>query len=132
MRHCTNDLDTPAYECPAILTKLWEISDEAIAELGRFYGKAGAFADKRNRSIHDKRLIQWNTKEVVRLEVSAKGTLTFEPIPETIDSLMKFASDIAKLQLWFIQIKESILSELRTGQHKMRAPLAHITQVRAR
>lgn len=114
------------------LARLWEVSEEAIAELGRFYGKAGALADKRNRSIHDKRLIQWNTKEVVRLEVSAKNKLKFEPIPETIESLMKFAADIAELHLWFIRIKESIFAELRAFPDKPRGQLPILTQMKAR
>jgi hypothetical protein len=90
------------------LAKLWEISAAHLDDLGRFYGKIGPLADKRNRLIHDKRFIELTKKQVVRFEVSAKSRLKFEPVPETIGSLTNFAREVTAMQLEFLLIKQSL------------------------
>jgi len=113
------------------LASLWEVSPDLITELKRFYGNLGPLADKRNRLIHDKRMIQWKTKSVVRLEISAKSKLRFEPFPEDIDYLMTFARDVTETHLRFITIRDGILRELDSSRDKLRGPFPHITRTQA-
>jgi hypothetical protein len=110
------------------LAKLWEISAAHLDDLGRFYGKIGPLADKRNRLIHDKRFIELTKKQVVRFEVSAKSRSKFEPVPETIGSLTNFAREVTAMQLEFLLIKQRVLTELSASQDKPRAPLPSITR----
>jgi len=112
------------------LAKLWEVSTAHLDDFGRFYGKIGPLADRRNRLIHDKRFIDRDTKQVVRFEVSAKSKLKFEPIPETIPSLEGFAREVVGMQLEFLKIKQRVLSELSASQDKPRAPRPSITRAK--
>jgi hypothetical protein len=113
------------------LVTLWELNDERTTELKRFHGKLGILADKRNRLIHDKRMIMWKTKGVVRFEISARNKLKFEPVPEDIDYLTNFAREVSGMQLSFIEIRNSVLTELQASRGKRRGPFPHITQTQA-
>ena len=68
---------------------------------------------------------------MVRLEISAKSKLRFEPVPEDIDYLMTFARDVTETHLRFITIRDGILRELDSSRDKLRGPFPHITRTQA-
>jgi hypothetical protein len=112
------------------LVDLWEISPPIVARLNTFIGEAEAMSTKRNRTIHDKRLIQWKTKEVVRFEVTARKELKFGPVPEPIDELLKFRDDILNKVAQFVSIDRDIRLELSSSPDKQRRRLLHIFQAK--
>jgi hypothetical protein len=116
----------PRLQALRALTELWEISKPIIDELGTFDGKAVGLAETRNRLIHDKRLIQWKTKEVVRFQVSARRKLKFGVEPESIASLDAFREKVQNLMETFTVISHKIRIEIEASSEKQRKPLPHI------
>ena len=106
---------------------LWEVSDPIANKLARFEGDTAPLVEKRNRAIHDKRLINWSTQKVVRFQVTAKGKLTFEQKPESITSLSQLTSDINAAIERFASIRNRINKEIATFDKKRR-PLPSIIQ----
>lgn len=116
----------PRLQALRALAELWEISEPVMDELGTFDGKAVGLAETRNRIIHDKRLIQWRTKEVVRFQVSAKRKLKFGAEPESIASLNEFRAKVQTLMESFDVISRKIRTEIDSSSDKQRKPLPHI------
>ena len=54
------------------LVRLWQVSQPLLDELASLDGTARGLSETRNQIIHDKRMIWWKTKEVVRFQVTAK------------------------------------------------------------
>ena len=109
------------------LVHLWEVSQHLANKLGKFEGETAPLVDKRNRAIHDKRLINWKTQEVVRFQVTAKGKLVFEQKPESIALLSRLRSDIYAAIDRFATIRNQIRDEIASSDKKRR-PLPSIIQ----
>ena len=116
----------PRLQALRALVSLWELSEPILTELARLDGEMSALAEKRNRSIHDKRLIRWKTKQVVRFQVSARRKLEFGPQPENISDLDAFKATIQKLTEKFVVLSQKIKAELLESAEKQRAPLPYI------
>jgi hypothetical protein len=108
------------------LVRLWEVGKPLLDELATLDGTARGLSDRRNRMIHDKRMIWWKTKEVVRFQVSAKKELTFGPQPETIAELMEFRDTVLKLFERFAILSQKIRNETLSSPSKPRGPLPYI------
>ena len=85
-------------------------------ELASFYGEAGGLADRRNRLIHDKRLVNYHTKEVVRFGIATKKSLEFGSKLETIDELNTFAEKMKSMTEKFETIAEKVRKEISTSR----------------
>ncbi len=110
------------------LAHLWELSEKILGDIGSFEGQANALAQERNRALHDKRLINWKTKQVVRFEVTTRKTLTFEQRPESLEYLAELREKILKLVREFTAIKQRAVTELLSSPEKQRSPLPYIIQ----
>ncbi len=97
------------------LVRLWQVSQPLLDELASLDGTARGLSETRNRMIHDKRMIWWKTKEVVRFQVTAKKELKFGPQPETIRELMEFRETVLKLFERFAKLSHKIRSETSSG-----------------
>jgi hypothetical protein len=104
--------------------RLWQVSQPLLDELASLEGTARGLSETRNRMIHDKRMIWWKTKEVVRFQVTAKKELKFGPQPETIRELMEFRETVLKLFERFAKLSHKIRSETSSGTP--RGPLPYI------
>jgi|ERR1700689_2134183 len=71
------------------LCELRGAKKKSVDSLKTYSGNIGGFIDKRNRAVHDPRMIEQTTGEVVRLEIIAKPKITFEFLPEEISGLEK-------------------------------------------
>ena len=112
------------------LVRLYEISEPIQKTLGGFAGEAHALAEKRNRTIHDKRLMWAKSREVVRFQVTADTKLIFGPQAESIGALNEFTATIRSMMERFLRIRDEIENELRSSPDKRRAPLPHIARWR--
>jgi hypothetical protein len=118
----------PRLQALRSLAALWEISKALDDKLAELDGEISALAEKRNRTIHDKRLVRWKTKDVVRFQISARRKLKFGPEPESIADLDKFRDVIRKLTERFVLVARDIRTELASSAEKQRSPLPHITR----
>jgi hypothetical protein len=113
------------------LADLWNLSEPIRARLTRFTTEAEDMSTKRNRTIHDKRLVMASTKEVVRFEITAGKTLKFAPMPESVTDLTLFKTTICEKVAQFIAISDDIRRELLSSQDTNRGPLPYILRASA-
>jgi hypothetical protein len=81
--------------------RLYAVSEKTIDKIGPLSGEIAGLQTKRNRALHDKRLVWRDTREVVRLQVTAEHKLQFGPQPETTQSLKDFAEQILAVRIKF-------------------------------
>lgn len=104
----------PRFNSFIALAQVSGASQKSIDELKTFYGKrVSGLAEKRNRSAHDPRLISKESGQVNRLSVSARnGKVSFEFVPEPIDSLKKTYNDIHGTIKAFITLRNDVIREI--------------------
>jgi len=93
---------------------------EIIKSVKKFSSNIGALVKRRNRTIHDPRVIWYGHGEVARFEVSAKGGLKFEPVVETIAELLDLRVEIDKQLTAFQTIKQDIADALPSSPYRFR------------
>jgi hypothetical protein len=101
------------------------------SQLISVHPKLDALATKRNRLIHDKRMIWFTSREVVRFEISAKGGLKFEPVPETPEYLINFSREVYDQISKFHSIRDKIAADIAASPDKAGLRFPHITQTQA-
>jgi hypothetical protein len=82
--------------------------------------------DRRNRTIHDARLIRKADNAVSRLQVTAKPKVHFGFIPETIEELQEMWREVADQTRRFIAMREKIYDELQASIQKSPVTLLQI------
>lgn len=105
------------------LLSLYVVADETMGKLNSVLGRAAGFSEKRNRLIHDKRMLRHSTGTVIRFEVSARKDLIFGEQPESVSDLNDFCEQIGKLIIEFDTVMEAIWGELNTSGGKLRGKL---------
>ena len=106
----------PKLDALRALVEYLNFGDNVKKPLKSFHGKISKLVSRRNRMIHDKRMIKYWSKEVVRFSVSAKSELQFAPQVETEDELLKFCDTILGHVDEFEIIKRQIYEDA-PGQH---------------
>ena len=119
----------PRLKTVLALANLWELSKETQDDLRSLEGSINNLGQSRNPASHDKRLLRWEDKQVVRLGVTTKKKLVFEPVPETKQSLLDLRSKILCLIDDFNKAKINISNELLSSRDKWLGPLPQITQM---
>lgn len=89
----------------------------SLVELRKFYTDMGGLAEKRNRLVHDKRLVNYHTEEVAIFTISAKHSLKFGIVQETTKELDGFAQTMKSMTKRFEAIAEKIRHEISKSPH---------------
>lgn len=110
----------PRLQALLSLVHIWRISDATEKELKAVDTEIGALTEKRNRTIHDKRMVLWHEDQVVRFSITARRKLTFGPIVEEIAELEKTREQIYDILRRFVKVRDKIMAEyaalLRKGK----------------
>ena len=91
----------PRFRALYALVRLYAVSDATTKEIGTFAGEITGLQTRRNRIIHDKRLMWAATKQVVRFQVTADNKLEFGPQSESIQVLDEFTAQIMNARIKF-------------------------------
>jgi hypothetical protein len=83
-----------------------------IRELNTLAGIIAGLYEKRNRIVHDPRMVKQDTGAVQRLQVTAKPKVRFGFIEETADEVIKVAEDLNKRGKEFMQLRDLVISEI--------------------
>jgi hypothetical protein len=118
----------PRFRALYALVRLYAVSDETTKEIGTLSGEVAGLQTRRNRIIHDKRMMWAATKEVVRFQVTAEAKLQFGPQPEPIESLAKFVQEVMAVRVKFDQLRKKIEAEIDKSPGKWKSPLPQITR----
>jgi hypothetical protein len=113
------------------LVNLYELSDTIPTALNKLTADIGPLIEKRNRTVHDKRMVHAGTSEVVRFQATGDRKLKFGPQPETIDSLYEFCNDAEALRRRFLEIAAQIESETLTSGGKLKPLPANINRLQS-
>jgi hypothetical protein len=89
-------------------------SAESLAALNKFAGDIGGLIDRRNRLIHDPRMVNKRTTSVVRLQITAKPKVHFGFIDETVAEIDKTFVQLAEKVREFVTLRDKVLAELST------------------
>lgn len=104
----------PRFNAFIALVQVSGASQKSVDELKSFYAKRiSGLAEKRNRAAHDPRMVKTASGNVERLSISARnGKVSFEFVPEPIDSLKKTYNDIHGTIKAFIELRKKIIREI--------------------
>ena len=104
----------PRFNSFIALSEVSGASQKSVKELKTFLAlQVAGLIEKRNRSAHDPRMINKKDNQVNRLSVSARnGKVSFEFVPEPIDSLKKTFNDIYKTIKAFMKLRDRIIREI--------------------
>lgn len=124
----------PKLDAVRSLTKYMGFAESIEKRLKTFSGEIGPLVARRNRVIHDKRVVWYamGEGEVARFQVSAKGTLKFGPAVETIKELAAFRLEIFGKLETYNDIKGEIYAALPALRRKLQRRQHHIKEVRGR
>ena len=117
----------PRMDALLSLVRLLKIPDSGLAA---WVGDMQRINGHRNRIVHDKRIVDAQTGQVARFQVSAKGTLKFDAVPETIADLMKFRDQLREMFRLFGKIEEALISDLNASPHRSIGPYRSLTKMR--
>jgi hypothetical protein len=98
------------------LAQLNGVDEKLIKKLKTFQGGVSGLADRRNRAIHDARILN-ETGEICRLQVTTKPPI-YGPQPETLADLAALAKDIRREYWRFREIREAIATGLLALPHR--------------
>jgi hypothetical protein len=120
----------PRFNAFVALAQVSGASQKSIDELNTFYGKkVSGLAEKRNRTAHDPRLIKKKDGQVNRLSVAARnGRVSFEFVPEPIDSLKKTYNDIYGTIIAFIKLRDKVIREIVELPEELHPKFSEIVQ----
>jgi hypothetical protein len=104
----------PRFNAFIALAQVHGTNQRTIKKLKTFVSKrVGGLIERRNRSAHDPRMVKTDNKEVNRLSISARnGNVSFEFVPEPIDSLKKTYNEIFSTIRDFIELRREVLGEV--------------------
>jgi hypothetical protein len=109
------------------LVEVLGASSEMIGKLNTFSGDVSGLVEKRNRLLHDPRMIRQRTGQVARLQITAKPKVHFGFIDETDSEVNKVGNDIGIKVHEFIALRDAIIAELATLREKGPPQLVEIT-----
>jgi hypothetical protein len=94
------------------LLRLYQFGEKLEKRISQFSGNLGSLIEKRNRTVHDKRIISHDLTKVSRVQITAKTKLAFGPQDESFESLAGLATEISKATDNFRDIQKAIFKEL--------------------
>jgi hypothetical protein len=104
---------------------------DTIDELNKLYGKQiSALSEKRNRSVHDPRMVDKDTRAVHRFEATAKGKLSFGFKPEPIDTLETLYNELHEAITKFIELRDRAIREIEAIPAEARPQFVSIVEHR--
>lgn len=121
----------PKMKAFTALAEILGASAARIAELNAIAGSIGGLYEKRNRIVHDPRLIKQATGTVQRLQITAKPKVHFGFIEETAAEVIKVAEDLAAKGKEFITLRDAVIAEIDALHKTSSVPLMEITPVPA-
>src|SRR5262245_25580936 len=104
-------------------------SRDTIDKLNKFQGEIGGLTEKRNRMVHDPRMISTTTNEPARLQITAKPKVHFGFLPEPEDEVTKVSDDLAFAIRDFKILRTAAIAEIRTLREKSPPQLVEIVEV---
>jgi hypothetical protein len=81
---------------------------DLCTELASFSGRLSGEADRRNRIVHDRRIISKQTGKVYRLCITAKRTLEFKPQEDNLNEIIDFISKLLSTRIEFSDLWKRI------------------------
>ena len=90
-------------------------ANKTADELDTFYGQVSGLAEKRNRLLHDKRLVHFQTKEVSVFHIATKKDLKFGLQREIPQDLLNFRKTVRRKMKEFDELSERIRHEIATS-----------------
>jgi hypothetical protein len=105
-------------------------AQESIDKLNKFMADIGGLIEKRNRQVHDPRMVKKGTETVARLQITAKPKVHFGFIDEDLGEIQR-TSELIKAKVWeFMALRTGILNELTALHEKSPAELLEIVPLR--
>ncbi|MGZ3274638.1 MAG: hypothetical protein ACXU82_16180 [Caulobacteraceae bacterium] len=109
------------------LAELYGVSDATLKAFRAFNeGEVSGLQEKRNRAVHDYRLINKPTKKVVRLQITAQKVLVFGFHPEPFAELDRTRKQIEALVRKFQKLRDALYAEIDSLPKKAGRPLYDI------
>src|SRR5205823_2262222 len=90
----------------------------------------GALSESRNRAVHDPRLIDRDTNEVHRLDVTARPKPHFGFKPESIAEQERLHAQIYDLVTRFSKLRDAAITEIEALPPESLSPLRGIIELR--
>lgn len=111
------------------LVEVHGASKKIIKKLTSLYSdEISALSEKRNRSVHDPRMAKEPSKEIHRLEVTAKSKLSFGFKPEPIEKLITLHKEIVEVIVKFCALRDEALREIEALPEESRPQFVSIVQ----
>jgi hypothetical protein len=120
----------PRLKAFTALAEILGASAARIAELNALAGTLGGLYEKRNRIVHDPRMVRMSDGAVQRLQVTAKPKVHFGFIEETADEVIKIADDLTTKGNEFIKLRDIVIEEITALHKESSVRLKEITPVR--
>jgi len=108
------------------LAELLGASDDTLKALRAFHGEMGGLAEKRNRLVHDPRMMNQRTGKVGRLQITAKPKPHFGFISETDEEVNDVGNQIGAKISEFVALRDKVISELSPLREKSLSQLKGI------
>jgi hypothetical protein len=108
------------------LAELLGASAETIRALKSFQGDIGELVEKRNRLVHDPRMVHKKTGEIGRLQITAKPKVHFGFVHESATEVNDTANEIGAKVLEFARLREKTIAELAPLREKSLSQLKEI------
>jgi hypothetical protein len=112
------------------LVEIQGASAKTIRALNKIYGEMGALSEARNRAVHDPRLVDYDSKEVYRLDVTARPKPHFGFIPENLENRRAFHDQIYEATTRFSNLRDAAIAEIEALPLASRPPLLGIVELR--
>ncbi|MSO70588.1 MAG: hypothetical protein EXQ88_00990 [Alphaproteobacteria bacterium] len=120
----------PRFKAFIALAEIRGAKEGTHRKLSKFYSEtASGLSDRRNRCLHDPRMIDKKTSGVHRLEITAKPKLHFGFKPESTEDVKKLVSEIDAAVREFISIRNALFEELNALSPESQPKLSRITLV---
>lgn len=96
---------------------------ESLDRIGKLQGTLSRLQTKRNRAVHDPRMMNTNTKDLDRLQITATSKLEFGWQPETPESLAAIRQEVEECIKEFCALASDVTAEIRSLPEKDRPRL---------
>jgi hypothetical protein len=105
-------------------------SRKAIQALNKISGECGALSERRNRVVHDPRLVNRDSQEVHRLDITARPKPHFGFEPESIDEQRKLYDQIYDVVTRFSKLRDQAIAEIESLPLEFQPQLAGVIELR--
>ena len=104
----------PRFYAFIALAQVSGANKRTVGKLKAFFGeRVAGLGERRNRSAHDPRMVKKSDRQVSRLSISARNAkVTFEYVPEPLESLAKTYNDIFQTVTDFLVLRNLVLNQI--------------------